>query len=356
MQFVIPLFHSYLNAQSSAPLWIEAITYTQRIWMCAFLMSLSLLTVGFGESTGIKLVGVGLGSLGSALGEASFLGFSSFFSSADILTAWSSGTGLAGVFGYAWVFIFHVSLDMSMTATLVSANVLSVIWVVVYYSCFKGKQRQAYEEIVVNSELQETLSDEDEDVQVVATKSMSRRLCLVFELWRYTGPLFLVYMSEYAMQSGAWAAMGFPVTDKDARDKFYFMANWSYQGGVFLSRSSGSLFRMSHAGLWLLPVVQLAMLFFFVVNAVYHVWWNNTIVPLTFFAGLIGGLVYVHGFILLSKSIEDQKKREVALSTASVADTAGIMCANLIGIAIQGCLYRANNISDGETPLFTCNY
>lgn len=49
-------------------------------------------------------------------------------------------------------------------------------------------------------------------------------------------PLFLVYFAEYAMQSGTWAAIGFPVEDENARKSFYQNANWVYQAGVFVSR------------------------------------------------------------------------------------------------------------------------
>ena len=48
-------------------------------------------------------------------------------------------------------------------------------------------------------------------------------------LWKYMVPLFLVYFSEYAMQSGAWSAIGFPVSSKDARKDFYLKANLCYQ-------------------------------------------------------------------------------------------------------------------------------
>ena len=40
----------------------------------------------------------------AGVGEASFLALSSFYKpSRKVLTAWSSGTGFAGIFGYAWV-------------------------------------------------------------------------------------------------------------------------------------------------------------------------------------------------------------------------------------------------------------
>lgn len=37
---------------------------------------------------------------------------------------------------------------------------------------------------------------------------------------------------------------GFPVTDPSARHQFYTYSNWCYQAGVFVSRSSGTLYQV----------------------------------------------------------------------------------------------------------------
>ena len=51
--------------------------------------------------------------------------------------------------------------------------------------------------------------------------STLERLYTTCRLWKYMIPLFVVYFAEYATQSGTWAAIGFPVSNKAARDKFY---------------------------------------------------------------------------------------------------------------------------------------
>ena len=67
-------------------------------------------------------------------------------------------------------------------------------------------------------------------------------------------------------------------------------------------------------------------------------------------AGLLGGAVYVQGFSLLSRETAPEK-RELALVTASIADTLGIMASDVAGLVIQGCLYRANGL---EGATFRC--
>lgn len=60
------------------------------------------------------------------------------------------------------------------------------------------------------------------------------------------------------MQTGTWSAIGFPITSINARRRFYEYANWCYQGGVFVSRSSGMIVRLSPLMLWSLPAIQVS--------------------------------------------------------------------------------------------------
>ena len=51
---------------------------------------------------------------------------------------------------------------------------------------------------------------------------------------------------------------------------------------------------------------------------------SRGLLSLAFVVGLLGGAVYVHGFILIAK-VTKPSQRETALSSASLADTFGIM-------------------------------
>lgn len=152
------------------------------------------------------------------------------------------------------------------------------------------------------------------------------------------------------MQSGTWSAIGFPVESAHARKKFYSYANFLYQVGVFLSRSSGLLIPPSLSLLWVLPGLQCLLLIFFCINAVAQFWYNWSLLIPCFVAGLLGGAVYVAGFSLISRNTREEY-RELALVSASIADTLGIMASDVFGLIVQGCLYRANGIP-GAT--FSC--
>ena len=152
------------------------------------------------------------------------------------------------------------------------------------------------------------------------------------------------------MQSGTWAAIGIPnVHSIGDREDFYTFANWAYQGGVFISRSSSMLIPIrSIAFLWLMPILQCIMLIFFSAVAmmpnatwVYN-WW---LVAPCFFTGLLGGAVYVNAFTQIAVKTPPRLK-ELAIATASLADNVGIVASNVAGLAIQACLFKYNGIPD----------
>ena len=57
--------------------------------------------------------------------------------------------------------------------------------------------------------------------------------------------------------------------------------------------------------------------------------------------GLLGGGVYVNGYLRINEDLP-KSIREFALSTVSVADTFGVICADVVGLFIQSCLYQKN--------------
>jgi len=88
------------------------------------------------------------------------------------------------------------------------------------------------------------------------------------------------------MQSGVWSAIGFPSSSESARNRFYTYANSCYQAGVFLSRSSGTIYRATTQELWYMPVLQMALLLFFVVDAQLGFWYDNSLLVLCVVSGL----------------------------------------------------------------------
>lgn len=61
------------------------------------------------------------------------------------------------------------------------------------------------------------------------------------------------------------------------------------------------------------------------------------------YVGLLGGAVYVNGYTGICADLP-LEHREFALSSTSVAESFGIVMADILGLFIQSCIYRANGM------------
>jgi zinc transporter ZupT len=68
--------------------------------------------------------------------------------------------------------------------------------------------------------------------------------------------------------------------------------------------------------------MQVGFLVFFSLNAVFHFWWNYSLLVPCFVTGLLGGAVYVNAFTLIAKNVAPERV-ELALTTASLGDSMG---------------------------------
>lgn len=438
-----------LLCKLSSPYWFDKVSYETRIKAGTILMIMSFCIVSYfshldkASSNGnrsmnfnilMQLIGVALGSVHGSLGEASLLALcgkadaslknnactaqhdGNTYVATDQLdesrdkknddkpiciSAFSSGTGLAGVLGFAFVNTCTNLLGFSLSITLLVALILPCM----YWALFTVQLKQytiEYDDssnethdamgpsvTSVSHLLEETTQCQNQDHvfpdsddefvnnpttargplsigsshdihdslssrttselgslpedQVVNQMTNYQRFQLVLSLWPYMVPLFIVYAAEYALQSGVWTAIGFPPTDENQRKSFYVTSNWMYQAGVFISRSSGAFFTVPMWLLWLMPILQAANLVFFYLIATFHIFYNKFLFVGCFYAGLLGGSVYVQGYSRISKDLP-VSVREFALASASVADSFGVILGDISGLMIQACIYRSNEI------------
>lgn len=347
----------------TGPYWFHHVPYKLRVLITALQMSFSFILVAIGLQLNVfalMLLGVAVGSSQAGFGEASFLALTSFYDSRRALTFWSSGTGLAGIMGYGWVVLFTAGLGLSFQVTMLCALVLPFCAYFNYLlilnppstdkgdiGTIAGADKKMVKEFDnTGSPTEQPLLAQDGDgSSTAANMTAAERLQLTKGLWPYMIPLFLVYFSEYAMQSGVWAAIGFPIDSESARKDFYRYSNWMYQGGVLVSRSSGMLWKADMKALWIMPILQTLILAFFIADA-YEMWWYDwSLLTLCFVVGLFGGAVYVGGFSLIADTVPHHL-REFSLGTAAVGADVGIACSNIAAIFIQRALYDYHDVSD----------
>ena len=203
------------------------------------------------------------------------------------ITAFSSGTGLAGIVGFGYKALFSDLLGWGLSATVWSAMAFSIAYSVIYRNGLHGMNDSAQrlaqpeagpfrvlesslfaDEFGINDtsstrhrhcyggedsgsalEMANTENIHPNTMQQLRTDSSVplhnftafERFNLVLSFWRYTSPLVTVYAAEYMMQAGVWSAIGFPVTSATARAQFYHYSNWTVSGyyptpqhGIFL--------------------------------------------------------------------------------------------------------------------------
>lgn len=414
-----------LLVKLSAPYWFRLVPYAARALACAALMVASFLFIALAHARRLQLIGIALVAVQSGLGEASTLALGGAYEThRSLLTAWSSGTGFSGIFGYSWVILFHTIGGKSLRVTLLSALSFPILWVIAQFivltpppSVSTTARAAGERAIVVASSMNRGTGDvalaslkesvrsrtdgsartqpaaavddaaaaegsvllvprtsvESKD-SVPATPTAAQRDCEsaaddnyppmpvgfaatfrhVMSLWRYTVPLLVVYFAEYVCQAGVWASVGFPSPlDVKARDRFYKAANWCYQAGVFVSRSSGTLIQVSLPWLWAMPTLQIVLLAFFSTVAAVgpgspiYGWW---LLAPALVVGFMGGGTYVNAFTLLAAA-SPPTTRELSLGAASVADSIGIALADAAAVLVQGCLFRKHGVPGAE---FAC--
>ena len=373
----------------SAPYWFDKVSYNSRIILATLAMVSSFGLIASSSKLFWQLLGVSLASAQCGLGEASLLALAgkwdgdlaaSTSMGGQCLTCFSSGTGLAGVFGFFWKWFWNDWLGYNFAVTLWSAQVLPLLYIGVYAralwcSALEGKDPKKVDILGQEQVAQcapeaialtpsETFAIEippATDAEVLAEPQSTpivqmdgwKRFQLLLRLWPYMIPLFVVYFAEYALQSGTWTAIGFPVDDENARKAFFGNSNWMYQAGVFISRSSGALCAPPMWILWTMPCLQCVNLILFSMFAASQTIFQTVAFPwlshpislylFCFYVGLLGGGVYISGFRRICVDVPPAYL-EFSLAASSLAEDVGIMIADILGLFIQSCLYRANGL------------
>ena len=88
---------------------------------------------------------------------------------------------------------------------------------------------------------------------------------------------------------------------------------------------------------------QVFNLYFFWLDSLHQFWYNYFLVLFCFFAGLLGGSVYVQGFSRVNMDMPMELK-EFAIASVGVADSLGILVADVISLFLQSCIYSQHGI------------
>ncbi|XP_064462911.1 battenin-like [Ornithodoros turicata] len=306
-----------------------------QVVLVVMLSCLSFLLTSFAVAKWMSFVGVICASIGSGLGEITFLAYSSHFHK-DVISTWSSGTGGAGVLG-ALSYASMASLLTPATTLQVMLFVPAVLafsfWCVLVHP---KKPREASSAAPPN---------DTDDVPLLPCSACRGntenailfldKVKLVRPLLRFMVPLGIVYFAEYFINQGLLELIVFKNTKLTHREQYRWL-QVMYQVGVLISRSSVNILQVKR--LWLLPLFQVANAVFIFFEA-YYLFLPNfwIVVAVVLYEGLLGGCAYVNTFYRISQEVP-AKHKEFSLRIASLADSSGIALAGAIALPVHDAL------------------
>ncbi|XP_062993752.1 battenin isoform X2 [Elgaria multicarinata webbii] len=330
----------------SSPFCIHLFPYGLRVAICVITAWSSFLLVAFSTSTAQSIAGVVFASISSGLGEITFLALTSFFNSA-VVSAWSSGTGGAGLIG-ALSYLGLTLVGFSPQHTLLLMTIVPVIMLASYCfllapppeapRCGWGALPQTS---LRNPSLTEqpllghkaTLQSNTQKTQL----SLLEKGQVVKGLLKYLIPLAIVYFAEYFINQGLFELLYFR-NAPFSHPQQYRWYQMLYQAGVFVSRSSASCIRFRH--IWILALLQCVNMVFLSIAVTYVFLPSIYIVfALILYEGLLGGAGYVNTFHCVSAESKPEE-REFAMGVACVADTLGISLSGVIAIPVHNYFCR----------------
>ncbi|VDB87170.1 unnamed protein product [Peniophora sp. CBMAI 1063] len=372
------------------------IRYWRRLAGCCTLSVLGMVIVAGFDYTAMRLLGIGLASFASGLGELTFLQFSTTYHPPVVaglgLGYFSSGTGAAGLVGaFLWWNLRTLGVRIGVGISAVLPLVIPLVyqlWIprpeaftlidlpATYDDAGDIPISDEYAPLAASDEglhSFEAVSGFEEEGAAApsrhptALSAADKRRLFVPLVLKYMLPLFCVYLFEYTINQGIAPTLVYPVPDPETypflkfihsiRD-YYPLWQLVYQAAVFISRSSISLgLPPLPARLLYLPAAIQAMIL-----AILAVESATGFIPdsseglaiimcfiLIAIEGFCGGSAYVNVFYRVSQERPSpglpreraKQEKEFQIGAIGLADSLGILSASLLAVPTEVGLCRA---------------
>jgi len=310
--------------QALAPFFMEKIPFWLRISFLALLSSSSFIIIFFATHWALSLGAIVLASIASCIGEITFMALSSYYNK-NTVSSYSSGTGGAGVFGSLFYLLLRAVFEIDPKIILLISGPIPLTMIISYFFILEDSTKEI-----------QLFVDEKVPQQEKISLTASEKLNLQRKLFKYSGPLFLVYVSEYMINQAIIPVETFPGTYFYGKE--YVIYQFLYQFGVAVSRSSVSLFQIKQ--LWFLSYLQYINCCFLLIavylNFIPSIW---IVFVIILYEGLIGGGVYVNAFYLLAEEI-DENIKEYCMGAVSFWYSCGILISALTGLPVNSWLLK----------------
>ncbi|XP_049850833.1 battenin-like [Schistocerca gregaria] len=318
----------------TAPFFAHRLSFPLRIWISTISNLAAFQLVAYPKSAKIRLLGVSLSSVGSGLGEITFLALSSHFHKSTV-SAWSSGTGAAGIFGSGWYFFFisvgpYFIHKMSIPfVTVISASPLPILSLILYHFLLSSPSPPPF-------------------TSSRTFPFFSRFHLLPSLLLPYILPLLSVYFLEYLINQAIAPSIVYPTSPIHCKE--YELYQLLYQLSVFFSRSSSSFLSISQ--LWWPVLLQLLNALLLLLHSIFHFLPYIVVTIVILLEGFLGGVTYLNAYLNISSQLHSHVK-EFVMSITGVSDSIGISLASLVGLYLGPKLKLINHQYLSQNACYT---
>ncbi|KAF9492666.1 batten's disease protein Cln3 [Pleurotus eryngii] len=371
------------------------IRYTRRLLGCCCLSTFGMLVVAAFDNLYMRLLGIGIASFSSGLGELTFLQLSTTYAPPSVaglsVGYFASGTGAAGLVG---AFLWWEIRGLGVRIGVGLSSVMPFIIPLTYFFLLPSTSEFLYIDTSYEEDEERDLTTSfaslpytplaateyqvgEEDGSILM--SVKRDVALTgSDKWRlvqpmllkYMFPLFCVYLFEYSINQGIAPTLLYPVPSPEKywllskiihsiRD-YYPLWQLVYQSTVFLSRSSISM-GLPPLPQRLLPlpaVVQGVILIILATEAAVGFFPDDSeglsvlmVFVLVCLEGICGGLAYVNVFYRVNQEAPDpgtahdvertRQEREFKIGSIGFSDSSGILLASVLAMPTELQLCKA---------------
>lgn len=337
------------------------IWYGWRVWACTLGSFCGMMCIAFFPGLFLRLVGIGIASFASGLGEITFLQYATRYPHqvTTYCIGWfASGTGAAGLIGAsAWWIVRPLGVrgGLGLLSLLSFGTALSFFVILPLPSIMSRSMDETTEAL---------MQDSDREPERNLSLSFSDKAQLLKPmLIPYIMPLICVYFAEYTINQGVAPTLLFTVPDSkqhkllsmiihSLRD-YYPLYQLVYQAFVFISRSYTSILPLPpipKAWLWSPAILQVCLLVLLSSESIYD-WFKASIarslvIVLVAVEGLAGGSSYVSVMSHIGGSDRAHtlpqeysartiQEYEFKIGSVSLGDSLGIVLATLVSIPLQ---------------------
>eukprot|EP00743_Colponemidia_sp_Colp-15_P006146 GILK01006606.1.p1 GENE.GILK01006606.1~~GILK01006606.1.p1 ORF type:complete len:460 (+),score=74.39 GILK01006606.1:123-1382(+) len=332
------------TARSVNAFFLLKISHTSRILFIAVLMLLGYLGVAVATfvSFYFALAAILLVGSASSFGESVNLGFLRAFPS-ELVGAWSSGTGMAGVLG-SGLYLILSSANLQDSLIFFVASPFAVVYCSIYLYLYRSSKsnRKVYAEEEQRA-LRQSMTISMSNLDPKTESTLTRVLRCEGYIWTRALQLSAVYFLEYVV-SVAFADAVNPKVDEGSffRVHAYVILSFCYQLGVLLSRSSLKLVKIQRVEV--ITSLQAVNFIFWFLLAIWKFapLWVQFL--LMVFVGLLGGASYVNTmYLIMNDRRIPEKDREFSLNLCALHIDFGIFSACAFMLLFTKVIYPAIN-------------